>query len=264
MRRSILVLIAVSTVGTLSGCVSTGGGGGGAAERFGKTFYLDGAGNWGFGSSEVSVGIRQAGYRGDVEIFVWTMTFNPLADQLNIVGARVRAAALADRIANYHRRYPENDINVIALSAGTGVATWAIENLPPGVNIKHFVLLGSSLSHDYDMSRAFKHISGTIYTYYSPHDNVLGAVRVIGTIDQKRGGDSIGLVGLKPPPGYEDRVVNTGWSRRWLRLGWAGAHTDCTNQLFVRREIGPRLLPQQTPSPPADDTSARPVTAVSH
>ena len=61
---------------------------------------------------------------------MWTLTFNPLADQLNILGARARAAALADRIGRYHHKYPDNPINVIALSAGTGVATWAIENLP--------------------------------------------------------------------------------------------------------------------------------------
>jgi hypothetical protein len=36
--------------------------------------------------------------------------------------------------------------------------------------------------------------------------------------------------------------VNIGWSRRWLRLGWAGAHTDCTNEQFVRAEIARRLM----------------------
>ncbi len=266
MKRAVLLLGAVSTLGLFSGCAATTTGG--AAEKFGKTFYLDGAGNWGFGASEVPAGMAQAGYRGDVEIFVWTMTFIPLADQLNYPGARVRAAALADRISNYHRRYPQNTINVIALSAGTGVATWGVENLPPDVRIHNLVLLGSSLSHDYDMTKALRHMTGKIYTYYSPHDTVLQTVRVVGTIDQKRGVDSIGLVGLTPPPGQEDRVVNTAWSERWLKLGWAGAHTDCTNQLFVRFEIAPHLLTPGTPTPPvtarAKDTSGEPVTAVSH
>lgn len=266
MRRTTMLLLAVSTVGLLTGCATTTSGG--AAEKLGKTFYLDGAGNWGFGASEVPLGLRQGGYRGDVEVFVWTMTFNPLVDQLNILGAKARASALSKRIAAYHQKYPRNKVNIVALSAGTGVATWAVEELPPGVMIDNLVLLGSSLSHDYDMRKALQHISGRIYTYYSPHDTVLQSVRVVGTIDQKRGVDSIGLVGLKPPPGYEDRVVNTGWSRRWIRLGWAGAHTDCTNQLFVRREIAPRLIAMDSPAvrttAHADDTSVRPITAVSY
>ena len=266
MKRSTLLLSAVPALGLLTGCAATTGGG--AAERFGKTFYLDGAGNWGFGSAEVPRGLKQAGYRGDVEVFVWTMTLNPLADQLNYFGARLRASALADEITKYQRKYPDNKINIIALSAGTGVATWAVEELPPDVRINNFVLLGSSLSHDYDMSKALEHISGKIYTYYSSHDTVLQAVRMVGTIDQKRGVDSVGLAGLKVPPGHEDRVVNTEWSRKWLKLGWAGAHTDCTNQMFVRYEIGPRLLPQNPPSAQVGLGTGRgsvePITAVSH
>ena len=266
MRRSMLLLSVGAAVALLTGCVATSGGG--AAEKLGKTFYLDGAGNWGFGSAEVPRGLRQAGYRGDVEVFVWTMTLNPLADQLNYLGARLRASALADRIAKYQRKYPDNEVNIIALSAGTGVATWAVEDLPPDVRINNFVLLGSSLSHDYDMSKALGHIDGNIYVYYSAHDTVLETVKLVGTIDQKRGVDSVGLVGLRPPPGHEDRVVNTGWSQKWLKLGWAGWHTDCTNQMFVRYEIGPRLLPPDTPSARAggdtDRGSAEPITAVSY
>ncbi|MCK4660786.1 MAG: hypothetical protein KAV82_14800 [Phycisphaerae bacterium] len=262
MRKTMLLLLAVSTLWFLTGCAHTGG----AAERFGKTYYLDGAGNWGFGSGEVSRGLKQAGYRGDVEVFLWTMTLNPLADQLNYLGARMRAAKLADRIARYHRKYPHNKINLIALSAGTGVATWAIEKLPSDVKIDTLVLLGSSLSHDYDMTKVLDHMAGKIYAYYSPHDTVLQAVKIIGTIDQKRGVDSIGLVGLQPVHGHGNRIVNIAWSRRWLKLGWAGAHTDCTNQVFVRYEIAPRLLPsastQVAAAAPFDAQDSQSISAV--
>jgi pimeloyl-ACP methyl ester carboxylesterase len=214
----------------------------GSAERFGKTYYLDGAGNWGFGASEVPGGLQQAGYHGDVELYVWTMSFNPLVDQLNIPGARLRASALARRIEDYHERYPDRKINVIALSAGTGVATWAIEDLKPSTKIHNLVLLGSSLSHDYDMRRALGKMTGKIYVYHSSDDEVLETVKIVGTIDGKRGVSSIGSVGLKAPRGMEGRVVNTPWNRSWVRLGWAGAHTDCTNQKFVRYEIAKHIL----------------------
>lgn len=236
MSRAWWVAGLVAAVACAGGCEKRS-----SAEKFGKTFYLDGAGNWGFGASEVPSGLKHAGYNGDVELYVWTSSFNPLIDQLNIGGAKLRAAILADKITRYAKKYPDNTINVIALSAGTGVATWAIEGIKDGAKIDNLVLLGSSLSWNYDMTKALRNMRGKIYVYHSAHDSVLETVKVIGTIDGKRGVDSIGQVGLKPPRGMEDRVVNTPWSKNWMRLGWAGAHTDCTNEKFVRYEIAKQL-----------------------
>ncbi len=233
MRRLAVFTLAVAVATAISGCATSHH----AAEEFGKTFYLDGAGNWGFGASTVPIGLEEAGYRGHVEIYIWTTSLNPLIDQLNIGGAKLRAAALADRIEQYRRQYPDNDLNIIALSAGTGVAIWAVEALPAGVKIKNLVLLGSSLSHDYDARKALSNMAGRIYVYHSPHDVVLGGVRMVGTIDGKRGVDSAGLVGLDPPRGAQNRVRNIPWSDRYIRYGWTGAHTDCTSKEFVRQVI---------------------------
>ena len=248
-RQITLAVTLLSCVMLMAGCQKRG-----AAEKFGKTFYLDGAGNWGFGASEVPRGLQRAGYTGDVELYIWTTSFNPLVDQLNIGGAKLRASFLARKIEQYHKQYPKNEINIIALSAGTGVATWAIEDLRGGAKIRNLVLLGSSLSHDYSMTTALKHMTGKIYTYHSSMDSVLETVRLIGTIDGKRGVDSIGLVGLTPPPGMADRVVNIPWSRKWMALGWTGAHTDCTNQRFVRYEISKRIVPPK-PAGKTDETT---------
>lgn len=241
-------------------------GGGGAAERLGKIYYLDGAGNWGFGTSEVPQGLKQAGFKGDVEIFVWTTSLFPLIDQLNIPAARLRALELSSRIKECRRRNPDVEIHVIALSAGTGVATWAIESLPSDVKIDNFVMLGSSLSHDYDMTDAAKRISGKFLVYYSPHDTVLDAVEVVGTIDGKRGTKSVGQVGLKPRKTYADQVVNVPWSRKWLKLGWAGGHTDCTNERFVRQEIARHLIGRasETATVEREAPPKRPVSAAGH
>ncbi len=208
----------------------------------GITIYLDGAGNWGGGAEEIRHGLRSAGYKGLVEQFIWTTSFNPLVDQLNTVAARLRADALSGRIEEYRRLYPETHIHLIALSAGTGVATWAVEAVNEETKIDNLILLGASLSHDYDMTRALAHMNGKIYVYHSPHDSVLEKVRVIGTIDGKRGVDSIGYVGLTAPVGLEDRVVNTAWSRDWLRYGWTGAHSDCTNAVFIQKEISRHII----------------------
>lgn len=220
-----------------------------ALERNGKTFYLDGAGNFGFGTSEVAQGLHQANYSGDVEVYVWTTSFNPLIDQLNVPAARFRASALAKRINAYGHKFPENHINIISLSAGTGVATWAVEQLDNDVKVRNLILLGSSLSHDYDMSRALKHMTGNVYVYHSERDAVLSLVPVVGSIDGKRGVTAAGQVGMKVPPGFEGRVINTAWSEQWTRLGWAGAHTDCTNPRFVRGELAQYIV--EPPTQPA-------------
>jgi hypothetical protein len=236
-RIGCLGLGGLLTLGMCAGCETHG-----AAEPFGKTYYLDGAGNWGYGASEVPAGLRQAGYRGDVEVFLWTMSLNPLVDQLVTANARLRAAVLADKINRYAQRYPGRKINVIALSAGTGVAIWAIENLDGEARVNNVMLLGSSLSSDYDARPALRNIDGRIYVYYSSQDSVLEAVRTIGTIDGKRGVDSVGAVGLHPPGGANPKIVNIPWSRKWLPLGWVGYHTDCTNEKFVRYELAKHLV----------------------
>lgn len=236
-------LVWFGLVPVLSGCRSAR-----PAERLGKTFYLDGAGNWGFGTHDVPAGLREAGYDGDVEIYLWTTSLMPLIDQWNIVGAKLRAQALSRRIADYLHAYPDNEVNVIALSAGTGVAIWAIEGLPDDVKVNNAVLLGSSLSSDYDVSEALSHMKGRIFVYYSAHDDVLAAVRLVGTIDGKRGVDSAGLVGLKAPPDQTHRVVNIPWNRRYMAYGWTGAHTDCTRKDFVREVIAKHVVMHQRPA----------------
>lgn len=216
------------------------------AEPFGKIYYLDGAGNLGFGTAEVPRGLKKAGYKGDVEVYIWTVSLNPLIDQLNILGAAEAAGErLAHKIREYSKRYPENRINIIALSAGTGVAVWACENLDSSSQIENLVLLGSSLSHNYDMSRALAHIRSNVYVYYSPKDSILSTVEFVGTIDRKVGVKSAGQVGLRPPKGTDGKIVNTPWSQDWRRLGWAGGHTDCTNERFVREELARRILTPQ-------------------
>ena len=238
MIRTAFLTVALTFVCGLAGCATTPATATRyPADKYGKTFYLDGAGNWGFGAASVPVGLQEAGYRGHVETFLWTTSFSPLVDQLNIVGAKLRSAALSDRIEQYHRDYPGNDLNMIALSAGTGVAIWAVEGLENGTKINNLVLLGSSLSHDYDARKALANMTGNIYVYHSEHDVVLGGVTMVGTIDGKRGVASAGLVGLDKPPGARDRVQNIRWSERYIDVGWTGAHTDCTSKPFIRKVI---------------------------
>jgi hypothetical protein len=211
-------------------------------EKFGKTYYIDGAGTWGFGVAEVAMGLEKANYPGHVEAYMWTTSFNPAIDQVNRPAAHLRATILTAKIQDYLDHYPERDVNIIALSAGTGIAVWAVEGLASGYEVNNLVLLGSSLSSNYDMKKALRKTRGKVYVYYSQHDAVLdGPVRLLGTIDGKANATAAGLVGLRPPGGGGGKIVNIGWQSRYQRYGWTGAHTDCTSEPFVQHVISAHI-----------------------
>lgn len=259
-------LLAVWTMAGLAGCASDRP----HASReldFGKTYYIDGAGNWGFGITTVGKGLKEAGYLGSVEAYIWTTSFNPAIDQVNRPAAHLRAAVLSDKIRKYLQTYPDNDVNIIALSAGTGVAVWAIEALPAGMRINNLVLLGSSLSSTYNMSKAFQHIKGRVYVYYSPTDPILsGPVRLLGTIDGSYD-DSAGLVGLRGvglAGAAVLRIVNIPWRDEYAEYGWAGGHTDSTSEPFIRQFVAPNLVARRAVAPRPSHVGLPPVSVPMH
>lgn len=213
-------------------------------DQVGRTYYIDGAGNWGYGVLEVQDGLRRAGYRGQIINYRWSPTFNPALDQT--VGrpvARLRGKALGEEINTYRAKYPQASVNIIALSAGTGVAVWACENVRPPASVQNLILLGSSLSSDYDMRAALANISGSVWVYHSSADQILaGPVRALGTIDGKVGVEPAGLVGLRPAGQPDPRIRNIRWSASYERYGWTGAHTDATSEPFVRAVLARHLL----------------------
>ncbi|MCG3136629.1 MAG: hypothetical protein HJJLKODD_00464 [Phycisphaerae bacterium] len=236
------------------------------AEKQGKTYYLDGAGNWGFGTHDVPEGLHLAGYPGDVEVFRWSYTYVPMLDQINTPGAKAKARQLARKIRQYKEDHPDQEVNIVALSAGSGVAIWALEYLAGTEQVNHVFLLSSSLSSQYDLRMALRSIKGRVYVYYSARDAILKSVEVIGlgTIDQKRGVQAAGQVGLMGRGMESGRIINIGWRSRWENLGWYGRHADCVNTVFVQHEIAPKLmqrgpvyLPTHTDrlTTPADDAT---------
>ena len=73
MRLSTIWILSVCL---LSGCGGLLGNSKGSMptyfERYGKVYYLDGAGNLGYGQDTVPKALRVAGFKGDIEIFQWT------------------------------------------------------------------------------------------------------------------------------------------------------------------------------------------------
>ena len=242
----LLIASSLLAISAVSGCADP-------KDKFGHTWYIDGAGNWGFGVLDVPVGLEKAGYRGSVTNHHWSLTFNPALDQTLRFIARGSGSVLASGIQDYLKKYPDADANIIALSAGTGVAIWAAEDLKPPAKINNIILVGSSLSSGYDVRKALANMKGGIYVYYAAADPVLGGpVRVLGTIDGKFD-DSAGLIGLRGPGANTGRVHNIGWSPRYESLGWTGGHADCTNSRFVQAEISKYIVRQGTPALPRSE-----------
>jgi pimeloyl-ACP methyl ester carboxylesterase len=233
-----------------------------APETHGKVYYLDGVGCYGFGRDSVPAGLRMAGFRGDVEYWSWSATKTPL-DQFGGGLVRVQAGDLAKMIAMFRKAYPGRPVSVIGLSGGTGVAVYACEQLPDGIYVDEVVLIASSLSERYDLTKALRHIHGSITLFQTNGDIALGMARVVGTIDGAPLATSAGLVGFHPPDRlgpadrelYRTKVHNVPYSASFAGLGFTGSHTSAVGSpAFIRSKIGP-IITAHACDP---DTAGRP------
>jgi pimeloyl-ACP methyl ester carboxylesterase len=218
-----------------------------AGETHGKVYYLDGVGCYGFGREGVPAGLRMAGFRGDVEYWSWSATKTPF-DQFGGAFVRVQAGDLAKMVAMYRKAYPGRPVSLIGLSGGTAVAVYACEQLPEGVSVDEVVLIASSLSEHYDLTKALRHIHGGITLFQTSGDIALGMARVVGTIDGAPLAASAGSVGFHPPDRlslagrelYRSKVHNVPYSHSFASLGFTGNHTSAVGSpAFIRSKIGP-------------------------
>lgn len=217
----------------------------------GITYYIGGAGPVGnVGFLSVPSGMTDAGYLGYVEIFTW-QGFGAALDQVNISRNRGKALELANLITRHKRRYPGTDVDIVALSAGTGIATFALEYLSEQTRVRNVAFLGCSLSSRYDLTRALRRVDGKMYVFYSPNDEILRRiVPYTGTIDRADSSDGIaGLRGFEMPRrSYDDtkqqylKVRNIAWRPSFAAAGWSGGHMDSTAREFIARYVAPLIL----------------------
>ncbi len=227
----------------------------------GKTFYLGGAGPIGnvTGVRSVPAGLRRGGYRGAIEVFGWQSVLGgTLRDQMDARRNHEAAQRLANRIINYLDAYPGNRVNLIGLSAGTGIITWALENLPEEYRVGQVVYFGSSLSRDYDLTRMFRGVDGVLWNFYSTNDPILKyGVPLTGSVDRKFAGENLaGLHGFAPPAEadettqalYRRHLRNMPWQPEYAEYGYHGQHTDGVNADFVASIVTVLIDPADAPS----------------
>jgi len=222
--------------------------------EYGKTFFVGGAGPVGnvVGTVDVPRGLRQAGYRGAIEVFAWqSVVGGTLRDLLDRSRNEGEGRRLAARIQEYLDQHPRGRVNIIALSAGTGIATWALEALPAKYHVGTVVYLGSALSQQYDLSAALSRIDGRLYVFFSPADPLLRfGLPITGSVDRQAGLESAaGLHGFVLPPGadeatretYARRLRNRPYRPEYRQYGYYGFHADSTSPAFIQAVIAPLL-----------------------
>lgn len=146
----------------------------------GCVFYFDGAGggtkksNYAEGVVE---GMPEAGYRGAGELVSCETGKGLMKDQdASVAYNRTKANAAAASIRNYQKKYPGAPVGLLGFSAGTAEAIFALEVMPATAQVDQVVLLGTSVSCDYDMTAALKRVKNKLYIFTSTHDQMLGTL----------------------------------------------------------------------------------------
>ena len=216
--------------------------------------FLDGAG-WAGSSASVENGLREGGYRGQFETFVWSSGLGPGTDHFLVAQSDGLGQRLARKLERARSASPDARLNVIALSAGTSVVLSALQQMKDGVRVDNVVLLSPSVSDRHDLTKIMHHVRRNLYATCSRNDAILGALIVNA---DGRGGDPAGLSGFKAPRNRQDvvvresysRVFNLPWKPAYLAYNWNGGHTAVTNSKFIAAVIAPRILTDE--SFPAD------------
>jgi hypothetical protein len=226
----------------------------------GCVFYFDGAGggtqksNYAAGVVE---GMLKAGYRGAGELISWETGKGLIKDQdASVAYKRGKAKEGAASIRNYQSAHPGAPVNLLGFSAGTAEAIFALEALPETAPVDHVVLLGTSISRDYDLTEALKRVKKKLYIFTSPHDQMVGTMmKFSGTADRKFHDPGAGVKGFVLPAGasaetrqlYAGKIVTIPYSDDFRKDGDKGHHFDNVKPEFIRDHVAPLLMGKPLP-----------------
>ena len=262
VRSTLGLLLIVSSIGCASKSVSDLQYRSDHKERLtqGCVFYFDGAGggtkksNYAAGVVE---GMLEAGYRGAGEMVSWETGKGLIKDQdASLAYKRAQAEAGAASIRNYQKAYPSAPVNLLGFSAGTAEAIFSLEVLPETAPVGQVVLLGTSISRDYDLTRALKRVKNKLYIFTSTHDRMVGTMmKFSGTADRKFHDPGAGIKGFVLPAGasaatrqlYAEKIVTIPYSDEFRKDGDKGHHFDNVKKEFIRDHVAPLLMGRPVP-----------------
>ncbi len=231
-----------------------------ARMEHGYIYYLDGAGggtakkNWAGGVME---GLLAAGYPGAGEMYSWETGGGLLKDQTaSVEYKRSKARGMAGEIRKYRNDFQDAPVGILSFSAGAPEAVYALEALPESVQVDYVVMLGASISEDYDLTQALKRVRKKIYLYTSTEDEMLGfLMKFSGTADRKFHDPGAGINGFVLPKGanaetrraYADKIVSIAWTKVLEQDGDSGHHFDNVKMPFIRDHVAPLLMGKPVP-----------------
>lgn len=221
----------------------------------GCIFYFDGAGG---GTTKANYadgvlkGMLEAGYRGGGERVAWETGKGLMKDQTaSVAYKRSKASAGAASIQSYQTKHRGTPVGLLGFSAGTAEAIFALESLPESAPADHVVLLGTSISRDYDMTEALKRVKHKLYIFTSTHDQMIGTMmKFSGTADRKFNDPGAGIKGFVLPAGasaatrqlYAKKIVTIPYSDDFRKDGNKGHHFDNVKKEFIRDHVAPLLM----------------------
>lgn len=262
VRSALGLLLAASSIGCASKPVADLNHLPDREERLtrGCVFYFDGAGggtkkkNYAAGVVE---GMLAAGYRGAGEIVSWETGKGLIKDQdASVAYKRSKAKNGAAGIRGYQKKHAGAPVALLGFSAGTAEAIFALEVLPETAAVDRVVLLGTSISRDYDMTEALKRVKDKLYIITSTHDQMIGTMmKFSGTADRKFHDPGAGIKGFVLPAGatdetkrlYAEKIVTIPYSDDWRKDGDKGHHFDNVKKEFIRDHVAPLLMGKGAP-----------------
>jgi hypothetical protein len=203
----------------------------------------------------VTSGIVAGGVGARVEIYDWTGADRGLVALGNVKRHEEQAKLVAERIVRAVREDQPRPSRIVVTShsAGTGIAIWALEQLPEDVMVDDLVMIASALSPEYDLSRALKHVRHRVYAFNSELDVlVLGTgCKMFGTVDRVKT-DGAGRIGFVIPrnPAVADQYAKFEqfpYDPDWMRFYNNGEHIGAMTRAFARKVIAPVLLGKGLP-----------------
>jgi pimeloyl-ACP methyl ester carboxylesterase len=218
-----------------------------AAGQHGVVFALNGSGNLQLTSSALEKAVANAGLPLEVVTVDWSQG-SVVADHTDWQHAQEEGCHLAGRITAYRQANPGQAIFLVAHSAGSGVALTAAAALPPG-SVNRIILLGPSVSTDFDLRPALRCTQDGMDVFYSRRDVFsLGfGIAFVGTSDGGSGCQAAGRFGFRvQAESDEDELLYAKlnqhpWDRCQARAGNHGFHSGTHRQRFLHTFVLPLL-----------------------
>ncbi len=191
----------------------------------------------------VARGLAAGGVHASIELFRWSTGwrgFLAIPALMSHALMQRRGQRLAEKIVRYQQRYPDRPVDLIGYSCGAYVVLVALKSLPPDVTVRTAVLLAATVSPDYDLTVALRHISGRLVYVHSRGDwliNGLGPL-LFGTADRKHA-LAAGTVGFRRRPADDvtDRLIRVAYNRRFARSGYLGDHFTVASSGLARDHL---------------------------